>query len=427
MYIIVAFCFIFLLIGLATYIGLKGLPWFLPVKLFLFFNGVMGLGILMMLDYENSVDLNHGIIIIISSFCYGLASVFFAAQLSLVRRWRQFSLQPSIIQSKVDFLFSIILYAISGVAVFLYFNLVGYNVILTSLTQGLSASDVKDLRLGSYAGDDYFAPGYFNQFKNILFPISFLALITHLSRRIKSRIIFSLTVIALLVPVILGLMGTGQRAFLVGFFIFAFIFIAIKNQKRSAIKKSVLIYSFVVLLLLFSISSNLLGRSESFSVFDSLEAFATRLFVDNQSSALVGFQYIYDLPIQFGAEWLIDILGILPGEFKGSDLPNRVHAIIYGSDRGTAPVSLWGSVFHNWGWLGIFIFPNVLSFLYCIISKRFLERKNITLIEMAGYAFSFYVLGAWIASGPMQLVNNGLVTCIILIYGLRIHRYLFLR
>ena len=149
-----------------------------------------------------------------------------------------------------------------------------------------------------------------------------------------------------------------------------------------------------------------------------------RLFSDNQTSALVGFRYIYDQTVQFGAEWLTDILGILPGEYKGSDLANRVHALLYGSDRGTSPVSLWGSVYYNWGWFGILLFPPLLSFVYCVISKRFLKRPNYTSLEIAGYAFSFYILGAWIASGPMQLVNNGIVACAVLIFGLRFQRSL---
>lgn len=417
-----AFSLIFLVVGGVTYAGLKGVPWFLPVKLFLFFNGVMGLGILVALDYDDPVDIIHGTVVLLSASLYGFASIFFANRFSLARDWRVFSPQMGVNQKNQDFFFSIALYVISGAAVFVYFQLVGYNVIVTSLTSNLSAADVKDLRLASYAGDDYYAPGYFNQFKNILFPVAFLALAAHLKGRIKSRKVFVFLVLILMLPVILGLMGTGQRAFLVGFVIVAMVFMAIVSLRRIVIKKAMLVAIGVSFVFLFSISSYLLGRSEEFSIGASLEALAVRLFSDNQASALIGFRYIHTQAVQFGAEWLTDILGILPGEYKGSDLANRIHAIIYGTDRGTAPVSLWGSVYYNWGWVGIILFPPLLSFVYCVISKRFLKRVRLSSLEIAGYAFYFYILGTWIVSGPMQLVNNGLVACVILIFGLRLQR-----
>ncbi len=418
-----AFCLIFLAIGVATYAGLKSIPWFLPLKLFLFFNGVMGLGILFALDYNNPDDIAHGTIVIASAFLYGLASIFFSEHFSLARSWRRFLPNITIGQEKNDFLFSIALYVISGLAVFVYFQLVGYNVILSSLAGGLSADDVKDLRLASYAGEDYYAPGYFNQFKNILFPIAFLALSFHLKKRIRSRRLFAVFILCLMLPVILGLMGTGQRAFLVGFVVVSLLFMAIVGLRRFVIKKSTLIVIGISFIFLFSISSYLLGRSEEFSVGDSLQALAVRLFSDNQTAAVVGFRYIYNQPIQFGAEWWLDISGIFfPGERRGSDLANRIHALIYGSDRGTAPVSLWGSVYYNWGWLGIILFPLLLAFVYSVVSRHFLKRINLSPLQMAGYAFAFYVLGAWIASGPMQLVNNGVVACAILIAGLRFQR-----
>lgn len=194
--------------------------------------------------------------------------------------------------------------------------------------------------------------------------------------------------------------------------------------RRKAFKKTTLITIACIFLFLFSISSYLLGRSEQFSIADSLSALAVRIFSDNQTSAVVGFRYVYEQPIQFGGEWLTDILGILPGEFKGSDLANRIHAIIYGSDRGTAPVSLWGSVYHNWGWFGIFVFPPFLAFAYSGVSRAFLGRRDRSTLEVAGCAFAFYIFAAWIASGPMQLINNGLVACALLIFGLTLQRRL---
>lgn len=424
------FLVIFLIITGMGFVSLRGIPWFSPVRLFLIFNGVMGSGILYALNFDEFADLTHGVIVLLSVGVYVLFSVIFCGRLRLKRRWLNNQGLNVVARGDVDFLFCCVLYIISGVAVFIYFNLVGYNVILSAIRDNLSAAEVKDLRLGAYAGADYFAPGYFNQFKNILFPISFFALSYSLRGRLRSHVSWLIVTIVLGIPVILGLMGTGQRAFLVGFVVAGLIFVAIvgSGAKIGVIR---VVLSGVVFLFLFSISSFLLGRSEEFSLNDSLGALFVRIFNDNQQSAAIGFRYIFDFPVQYGGEWLTDILGVLPGEdFKGSDLPNRIHELIYGSYRGTAPVSLWGSVYHNWGWFGILIFPIVLVLIYIQVFVIFFSRGEVSILEVAAYSFMFYILASWVASGPMQMLNNGLAACVILIVGLRLlgrHRWRRLR
>lgn len=386
----------------------------LPNVLFIFFNAIMGVGVIAQLDFLDEADVAHCIIILATSFIYLLSSFIFSRYFNLSYMWRGYN-NNLIVSSGYDFKLYFAFYGLSLIATFLYFYIVGYNVFLYALTTGVSGDEVKGLRLSAYAGDTYFAPGYFNQFKNIILPISYLAVCYHVLSRFRMLSVKSFWVILLLVPVLAGLLGTGQRAFFVGFVIVALVFSTLMARGRRKISFFKISVGFGLFFLLFSASSYFLGRSEGFTFVDLLDALLVRVFQDNQSSAVVGFRYVYDLPIQYGQEWMTDILGILPS-MKGSDLANRIHAIIYVSDRGTAPVSLWGSVYHNWGWFGVIIFPVFLSFFYSYISYRFLIEKNKTVFFVAVYAFIFYLLGSWIASGPMQLINNGIVTALILLF-----------
>lgn len=385
----------------------------------------MGIGILNLLDLDNDADSAHAVLIIISLISYICGAIFSSNFMRIPLLWRNFCTDKSIRKNKIDFQLSIILYVISGTAVFLYFQLVGYNVFLSALLEGLSGDDVKDMRLASYAGDTYYAPGYFNQFKNILAPVAFLAIAYYIHHKYLFHRFKKISVALLALPVLIGLLGTGQRAFLIAFLIVLFIFFYTITFGGVKIKLTTALVSLSFFLALFSASSFFLGRSDSFTLLNSLEAIFVRIFNDNQMSAVIGYRYVYDLNIQFGREWWTDLIGILPGEYKGSDLANRVHSIIYGSDRGTSPVSLWGSVYHNWGWFGIVICPIIMSFAYSMVSRNFLKNKHLTPFTIAAYSYIFFILGSWIASGPMQLINNGLLTLVILLFIIKHWRIKF--
>ena len=410
---------VFLLLTTVNFLILSGVPWFLPVRLFIIFNFVMCAGILVQLDFNVLVDRSHAFVIFISSLSYLLGSFLFSMRAGLRRLASGVSLHVGGVTKKIDFQLSLIFYLFSGAMVAIYFILLGRNVFLTAITSSLSSSDVVDMRLASYAGENYYAPGYFNQFKNILFPASFFSLAFYVWRSRRSLFRRCFVILLLLIPVLMGLVGTGQRGYLFSFLVSIILFLGILgSDKASGVRIGLkgLLLSFSVFFLLFSASSYLLGRAENFSLLDLFSALIVRIFNDNQYSAVVGFGYVYDQSVQFGAEWLTDFLGILPGDdFRGSNLANKIHAVIYGSERGTAPVSMWGSVFYNWGWFGIAVFPLVLSAIYVVVSRGFLKNRRLTIFSAAGYSYLFFVLGGWVASGPMQLINNGLATAILLL------------
>lgn len=94
-------------------------------------------------------------------------------------------------------------------------------------------------------------------------------------------------------------------------------------------------------------------------------------------------------------------------------LDHQIYAVMYGTDRGTAPVSLWGSAWYNFGWAGITVLPYFLALLYQGVYARFV-RKRKTLFRTLIYSGLTVVLGLWAVGGPLTLANTGLLAIILL-------------
>ena len=98
---------------------------------------------------------------------------------------------------------------ISTLLTLLYFYLLGYNIFYL-VYYNFSLAEIVTARINSYSGETYFAPGYFNQFKNVILPVSITALILN---KVKSKKLLYFVFIPI---AFFGLAGTGQRAFLQG-------------------------------------------------------------------------------------------------------------------------------------------------------------------------------------------------------------------
>ena len=84
----------------------------------------------------------------------------------------------------------------------------------------------------------------------------------------------------------------------------------------------------------------------------------------------MAFWYTYKQPTQDGADWKSSLLGILPGAGDAKvGLAHQVFAMVYGTPRGTAPPSIWGSVYYNFGWPGLILTPILLAICYQVITS----------------------------------------------------------
>ncbi len=296
-----------------------------------------------------------------------------------------------------------------------YYYVAGGNLFLS---QFIGEVDVKDaatmatLRLGYYSGDRYLAPGYINQFKNTILPtllgIYCAGALSGHQRRWVAMVLALVTI-----PLLLG---TGQRApVLVALLIVVGVVMGVARPSRQ--RRLLLLAVFVVCMALLSVATLNLRRIErgggpSDQAVAITRALGGRLFVTNQLGGLVGYLYVRRLPIQLGAEWVEGLKSISPGQAR-SGVANQIHRELYGTYRGTAPLSLWGSTWHNFGFVGSLIVAMMLAFFHHIwFQSLFAEPKSV--LTTPWRITATLLLGYWFTGGPMTLVNAGWVTAMLL-------------
>lgn len=321
------------------------------------------------------------------------------------------------------------LFLLSLLITIAYFMAVGYNVLalgLRGLATGTS-NDYTTLRVESYASSRYLFPGYVNQFKNSILPALALVFI-HSAFALKHP--WRRAISAFLgVCLIFALLGTGQRG---AFVIFGFtLMVFLRHVDRPKFRRRALIaglalvpFLAVVTLLLGRSTTSIEGEAGPFGktmvVFREL---GKRFFYDNQFSGYAALQYLETQPTQWGREWGQAVAGLLPSN-QGSPLARDVFSFLYGSDRGTAPISMWGSVYYNWEWIGLLLFPVLLAIVFDKLTRLQHSKARVNTLELVSTAGFAAVAGNWIAGGPEQLLNAGAVTYLILwVIGRRIARH----
>jgi hypothetical protein len=79
---------------------------------------------------------------------------------------------------------------------------------------------------------------------------------------------------------------------------------------------------------------------------------------------------------------------------------------------------IWGESWYNFGWLGVTVMPFGLGFLYQGVFTRMIRGPK-TLGRLLVYVYASVLLGTWATAGPDYLLNNGLITVLILSFLLR--------
>lgn len=389
------------------------------VSIFFYAQAIMGLGILPLLDAEIPADRIHARIILGTLVAYTV-TIFVG---SIVKdQGTPSSLTVIKITKPTGGVLALLGLSIAISAV--YFLAVGHVALFESI-RGLYTGEEVDsatLRIESYSGGKYYFPGYVNQFKNSLLPALTIVIVHFLySNGSRHRGLIS----ALLVTTaLIFLLGTGQRGAFVKFVLIVVVYVLMVNRRKFML---ITTWIGVLALSLFFISTAASGRAagELASANSGLEQLKVlfgqlfyRLSGSNQASAVAGFRYIYDLPVQHGGEWLKSILGLLPG-VAGSDLDSRIFATLYGgSTRGTSPPSLWGSVYHNFGEIGCLVLAISFAVLLLKISAIVSNSTVLNTFQAIGLAGLTVIAGSWIAGSPVYLFNFGIVVYIALwFYG----------
>lgn len=308
----------------------------------------------------------------------------------------------------------VLLTAVSIAICIWYYYSIGYLALFEGLrnAQTGAGADIAGLRLASYTGENYLYPGYVNQFKNTLLPALTVVIVGYLYS-IHSR--YRHVVAALLTTTaVVFILGTGQRGAFVTFAIALVLFVRYSHPEAFRRRFVVLL---IISLPIFLASTFALGRSSTqLSSAGSgagrvgvlLQEVVFRIFGSNQESAIAGFRYIYNLPNQQGADWLISLRGLLPG-VTGSTLDNEIFAYLYASDRGNAPPSIWGSAFYNFGFVGALAVAAGIAGVLVFLARRYTPHEPMNSLTLIGYVGMVTVLATWVAGTPVTFLNGGLV------------------
>jgi hypothetical protein len=299
------------------------------------------------------------------------------------------------------------IFILSVIVCIIYYRfLVGYNLLSLALTVGEMGRNFTTLRLDSYAGENYSGAGIVNQFKNTMLPIAFFTIAIILQKR-PSKLKFFLF-LALATPIYLwSILGTGQRTFL--FYNLVCLGLYFYNTGIRVKKVPAIIITSGVIAL-FSLYSVMLGRTDNVGIGTTFEQLFFRIVYANQAGTVAGFRHIATFEIQYGAEWFKVLKGLIPG-VTGSDLSNQIHAILFGSRRGTVPVSLWVSIYHNFGIYAV-PFVTVILLKICEMFIYFIRRLPDSEFTRMNATFLYFYIGIIPATNPFQIFNNGLFALI---------------
>lgn len=405
---------------LLAFVGMLALWRYRRASPIFWFQGaltLMAVGTFPLIEISLSSDRLYLLLMFVAHIAF-LAMVLTTASAShLSSAFARFEARGEISPTSDEILLCVVILLFSAAVTVFYYYLVGYNIVLLFLS-GQIFGNYSDLRLATYSGDDYFAPGYVNQFKNVLLPLASFLIGMRLYELGHKRLL-ALYILIGAPAVVVALAGTGQRAYVIyTLAALAFGYFLHRSGRGSNARWMPILFAAIPLLLLFvSLTSVYTESSDMEATITS--AFA-RFTTIQQQGGLFAFQYIYPLPITHFGEWWLNLKGILPG-VQGSTLDHEVFAELYGSTRGTVPLTSIGSAYYNGGVLGVILLFLVLGFAYTLLYRRFLNGPR-TYTRSYTYGLIFFYLSINVIDAPTVLLENGVLTALIFLGLLKFMR-----
>ena len=374
---------------------------------------VMALGTIVLIDPRNNVDLLYIFLHFVAMISFVVPAFLYLQKCGIGNDLNRYKALPSTISGQRARTVVLGIFALCILITIIYYIAVGYNMMFLLLSDSVG-SDYSDLRIASYSGDEYFAPGYVNQFKNILLPISTVCIAVWIHESRNKLLFYGF--LAMAIPfVVIALAGTGQRAFLVyTAAALSFGFILHNIGRRIRINPAIMALIFGPILILFGIMTIPYYGRQGGDLGSLAADILSRFTSIQQDAALVGFHYVYTLDVVWFRDWAQALIGIIPGQ-EGSRIAHEVHAIMYGSDRGTAPLSNVGSAYHNGGIVTVILLHAVMGWSYAGIYRRFLVGPR-TIIRSISYGFIFFYLTIFIGESPASLIDNGVLTAALFLF-----------
>ena len=392
-----------------------------PFFWFIVAQGAMAVGTFAMIDPDKPSHVAYSLLFFLAIIIFVFVTILYISKNNVIVDLNRFSSSANIDDSKNAKLLTGLMFAFCLIITIAYYNAVGYNL-LASLVIGGGVEDYSTMRISAYAGSSdagaqYFAPGYVNQFKNVLLPMTAVAIAIWL--RQSGRKSLFLGFCALAIPaVILAVAGTGQRGYLFytsGALFFSFVLHSI--GRRGVSLRTAVLWGSPVLLLFLVMTAAYYGRSDQGALV-ALRDTVMRFTTIQQISGLAGFEYVSGLDPQWFGDWYKALLGVLPG-FEGSMIAHDVHAILYGSYRGTAPLSPIGSAYYNGRIFGVIFLFAALGFFYARAYHLYLRGPR-TVLRSIGYGFMFFYMTIYLADSPVSLIDGGVLAVVIFLWLVQI-------
>jgi oligosaccharide repeat unit polymerase len=381
-----------------------------PLFYFIIFQWIISIGSLLLLDLNNIVDQVYGVVIFLSQLLF-IFGAFMGIQIfNLRKNFRIFYNLPV----EFDLIFTRRLVAIltlfSIIIVLIYYQAIGYNL-LSEMALGPTSDllDFKSLRLATYSGENYYAPGFVNQFKNILLPLGLTVILLTLFAK-RKMVLFYISLIAFGLFLAYALLGTGQRAPLA----YAIAAIVMGLSIIHKIPLRLILVLFVAFVAVFSIISFNSGRVETSDIFRVYSSFFVRIFFIDQYDGLLGFRYIYELDHPWFYEWLQGLLGILPGH-PGSNLDHELYANLHGTSRGTSSLTFPGSTYYNGSLAFVIVVYPILGILYSYLYYRMISGRR-TVVRSLGYGGLIFISSVFVMGSPVVLLNKGALAFILVLF-----------
>lgn len=337
-----------------------------------------------------------------------------------IRRYRQAPLVDDLAGAGSVFVL-LGLVSLSFLAGFLFSSRIGYNTFGSAFQQLLDSgavdrASISALRAGA-TREGYAAAGYAAQFTDVILPAA--AALMWIRGKVRGRNDLRLAAWGILLLDLMFLTVVGGRKHLVlvalGLGLLGFSRTS-PFPRRYTLHGTRALVTIFLLLLGFGFTTILQGRIEVPStpggfVSESAVTLYDRIGGNYSKVQLESITLLRDEAPVWGREWLETVRIALPGPTEGLTFDARLHGLLYGSTRGSAPLNVWGSIYYNFGPLGIMMVPLLMGFILqrftirqVIRSSRSISRT--VLLTMAGFR-----LALW--RDPYSILLEGGLTLII--------------
>lgn len=245
--------------------------------------------------------------------------------------------------------------------------------------------------LGHRSGDvSYFGQGYIRQIYTVVSPVFLIALLVYNSARNNKNGNIYLMLLVLLLATLMNAQIWLAVHLLILFFMAKFYIVSSREYGFNSVlifRNGVLGYFVLVgFVFILRYMQYLQGRYFDDFFLDTIQ----RIY---SSGGVELFSIFPDYqPLRYGATWLNDLSGILPGSVESFSY--EVHYLVHGGSWGfTLSPGIVASAYVNFGFVGVFFTAFFISLLFVVLFQYLIYSRQVISIALAIYLSRQFMLG----------------------------------